>query len=264
MLNNGEVVGKLKTSWDRLLDHGNEPFDISFPPVRGLHPSLTLKATVVHAFDNPDDAQIDSIVEFQIPRDTDAGHAQFAKYVASKTAAHLNDAVQHFQLVLAQCPIGHPDHAAALTNLVWARLKRYIRKDLQDIDSIISLFREALALRPQGHPDHPLSLYYFTEELTWRYSKEHRYIYIHESTQLYCKLLPLCPEARGTYLHSIRVAAGANGVYYVIRQCNSLPIDASGEGIHLRQVMVELCPLGNEHRPKALDKLSWALRTRFQ
>jgi hypothetical protein len=26
MLGNGEVVGKLETSWDMLFDHGDEPF----------------------------------------------------------------------------------------------------------------------------------------------------------------------------------------------------------------------------------------------
>ncbi|KAG1745287.1 hypothetical protein EDB19DRAFT_1906404 [Suillus lakei] len=132
----------------------------------------------------------------------------------------------------------------ALTNLAWVRLKGYTRKDLQDIDSIASLFHEALALRLQDHPDHPLSLYYLTEALTWCYSKEHTSIYIHESAQLYCKLLPFRPAAWGTYLHSI--AAGENGVNYVIRQCSSLPIDASG-GVTF-----------------ALDRLSWALRARFQ
>jgi hypothetical protein len=58
-----------------------------------------------------------SIVECQIARDADAGHAQFAEYVASKVVAHLNDAVQHFQLVLDQFPVDHPDQAAVLTNL---------------------------------------------------------------------------------------------------------------------------------------------------
>ncbi|KAG1873970.1 hypothetical protein F4604DRAFT_1955568 [Suillus subluteus] len=43
MLGSGEVIGKLKIRWDKLLNHGDEPFDISFPPVRGVHPSLTLK-----------------------------------------------------------------------------------------------------------------------------------------------------------------------------------------------------------------------------
>jgi hypothetical protein len=84
-------------------------------------------------------------------------------------------------------------------------LKGFTRKDSQDIDPVTSLFRQALALRPQGHPDHPLSLYHLTEALTWRYIRERTAVYIHESAQLYCKLLSLCPV--GTYLRSI--AAGA-------------------------------------------------------
>ncbi|KAG2109192.1 CHAT domain-containing protein [Suillus cothurnatus] len=201
------------------------------------------------------------MVESEIARETDAGHERFATYVTSKTVSHLNDAIQHFQLVLDQCPVGHPDRAGALTNLAWARLEGYTQNDLQDIDSVTSLFREALALCPQGHPDHPLYLYHLTSALNWRYAKENFIAaYIHESAQLYCKLLPLCPE--GTYLDSI--AAGANGVNYVIRECDKLPIDTSDEGIHIRRVILELCPLGNEHHPKALDKLGWALRSHFE
>ncbi|KAG1853201.1 CHAT domain-containing protein [Suillus subalutaceus] len=257
MLGNGEVVGKLDKSWDELLDHGNEPFDISFPSV---HSSLTLKATVLHDCDYQDSALPDSIVECQIAQDTDAGHERFATYVTSETVSHLNDAAKHFQLVLDQCPVGHPHRAAALTNLAWARLEGYIQNDFQDIDSITSLFREALALRPQGHPDHPLSIYNLLKALIWRYSKENfAVVYIQECAQLSCKLLPLCPE--GTYLGSI--AAGANGVDYVIRSCNNLPIDASDEGIHLRRVVLELCPLGSAHRPKALDNLAQAVEARF-
>ncbi|KAG1774737.1 CHAT domain-containing protein [Suillus placidus] len=262
MLGHGEVVGKFETSWDELLDRGDgdEPFDISFPPVCGIHPSLTLKAAILHPCDNQDSALLDSIVECEIARDTDAGHERFATYVASKTVSHLNDAVQHFQSVLDQCPVGHLDQAAALTNLGWARLQGYIRNDLQDIDFITSLFREALALRPRGHPDHPLSTYHLLKVLIWRYRKERTAIYIQESAQLSCELLPLCPE--GTYLHSI--AAGAHGIDYVICECNNLPTDASNEGIHLRRAVLELCPLGNKYRPIALHKLAQAVEQHFQ
>jgi tetratricopeptide (TPR) repeat protein len=179
--------------------------------------------------------------------------------VTSKTVSHLNDAVKHFKSVLDQCSADHPHRAAALTNLAWARLQGYIRNDFQDIDSITSLFREALALRPQGHPDHPLSIHYLTSALTWRFKKERTAAHIHESAELCCKLLPLCPE--GTFLRSI--AVGANDVDYVIRQCNDLPTDASNEGIHLRRVVLELCPLGNSHRPRALDMLAQAVEARF-
>ncbi|KAG1817707.1 CHAT domain-containing protein [Suillus subaureus] len=178
----------------------------------------------------------------------------------TKTVSHLNDAVKHFQLVLDQCPAGHPDQAAALTNLAWARLEGYIRHVFRDIDSIASLFRIALELRPQGHPDNPLSIYHLLKALIWSYDKKNFTPIIQECAQLSCKLLPLCPE--GTYLHSI--AAGANGVDYVICECNNLPKDASDEGIHLRRVILELCPLGNAYRPKALNKLAQVVEARFQ
>lgn len=59
MLSNGELIGELETTWDELLDHGDEPFDLSFSPVRGICPSLTLKAAVVHSCDNQDSPQLD-------------------------------------------------------------------------------------------------------------------------------------------------------------------------------------------------------------
>ncbi|KAG2363013.1 CHAT domain-containing protein [Suillus spraguei] len=220
-----------------------------------VHPSLTLKAVVVHACDDENSAPSDSFMGCQISRKTGAGNARFTKYITSRTASHLNKAIQHFQLVLDQCPVGHPDRAAALTNLAVARLEGYIRNDLQDIDTTTSLLRKALELRPQGHPDHASSLYNLVTALNWCYNKESTAVCIHESAQLCCKLLPLCPE--GTYLHSIGVDSA---VGYVIR---SLPIDGSDEGIHLRRNMLELCPLGQQHRPSALDKLAWALFIRF-
>jgi CHAT domain-containing protein len=180
--------------------------------------------------------------------------------MTSMTVSRLNAAVEHFQLVLDQCPVSHPDHAAALTNLAWARLIGYVQNDLQDIDATISLFRDALALRPQRHPDRPLSLHNLTIALSWRHDKKSTAADICEAAQLYHELLPLCPE--GTYLHSI--VAGENGVDYVITKCNNLPTDASDEGICLRRVVLELCPVGHQHHPRALDKLSNALESRFK
>ncbi|KAG2353169.1 CHAT domain-containing protein, partial [Suillus spraguei] len=128
-------------------------------------------------------------------------------------------AIQCFQLVLDQCPVGHPHRAAALTNLAWARLQGYTRNYFQDIDSITSLFREALALRPQGHPDHPSAIYHLLKALIWRYRKER--------------------------------------MRYISRNlCNY-------EGVHLRRVVLKLCPLGNEYRPRTLDKLAEAVEARF-
>jgi len=58
--------------------------------------------------------------------------------------SHLNDSVEHFQLVLDQCPVSYPNHVMALTNLAHARLQRYIRTS--NIDSTTFLCRDALAL----------------------------------------------------------------------------------------------------------------------
>ncbi|KAG0704892.1 CHAT domain-containing protein [Suillus ampliporus] len=260
MLGNGEVIGKLETSWDELLRHGNKRFNLSFPPVRGFHPSLRLKAAVTHPCENQDGALFDSVIDCEITRDTDVGHTKVAEYVTSEEVSDLNDAVESFQLVVERCPVGHPDRAAALTNLAWARLQGYIRDDVQDIDFITSLFRDALSLRPRGHPDRPSSLYNLTEALTWRYGKTDTAADIRESVQIYHELLPLCPE--GTYLRSI--AEGEDGVDYVIEGCNNLPTDASDEGIHLRRIVLELCPLGHQHHPSALDELSKALEACFE
>ncbi|KAG0699121.1 CHAT domain-containing protein [Suillus ampliporus] len=260
MVGFGEVVGKLETSWNELLDHGDAPFDLSFPPIADICPSLMMKVAFGGTFGHDDGELFDSIIEYDIARRTDGGHARFADYVASKSVSHLNDAVADFQLVLDQCPVGHPDRAAALANLACARLGGYSLKDFQDIDFITSLFRNALALRPQGHPDHPLSLCNLVfASLIWHcHGTECTAVNIQESAQLCCKLLALCPEA--TYLHSISIDAVVN---HVIHECNNLPIDASDEGIQLRRIVAELCPLGHQYHLIALDELSWALRARF-
>ncbi|KAG1721718.1 hypothetical protein EDB19DRAFT_1917141 [Suillus lakei] len=258
MLGNGEVVGKLETSWDELLHHGDEPFDISFPPVRGVHPSLMLKAAVVHACDNQDDPLLDSIIEHEIARDTDAGHARFSQYVTSGMVSHLNDAVGIFSWFWAtvrptiQTTQLHLPTSRGHASRLYSKASSRYRLNYLPLPG-------SPALRPQGHPDHPSSLYHLTEALTWRYIKKRTAIYIRESAQLYYELLPLCPE--GTYLRSI--AAGANGVDYVICACNNLPTDASDEGIHLRRIVLDICPLGHQHRPRALHELAQAVEARF-
>ncbi|KAG1795499.1 CHAT domain-containing protein [Suillus variegatus] len=258
MFGSGEVVGRLRMPWNELLSHRHQPFDISLPPMRGAHPSLKLKAAIVHACNDQNDALFDSLVDCKIVRETDAGHAQFVKYVRCETVSNLKRAVEHFQSVLDQCPVSHPDHATALTNLAWARLTGYIQNDLEDIDATTSLFRDALALRPQPHPDHPSSLYNLTKALAWRHHKKGTTADLRETAQLYHELLPLCPE--GTYLHSI---AAGNGVDHVISRCNDLPKDASDEGIHLRRVVLELCPLGHRLRHRTLGELARAVEARF-
>ncbi|KAG2108781.1 CHAT domain-containing protein [Suillus cothurnatus] len=244
---------RFQMSWDELLDHGDEPFDLSFPPVCDVCHSLTLKAAAVHDCDDQDNMLSYCLVDSDIARDTDAGHALLAEYISSEAVSHLNDAMQHFQSVLDQCPVGHPDHAAALTNLSYAHLGGYIQNHLQDIDTTTSLFRESLALRLQGHPDHTSSLLNLITALNWHYSKESTAIYIHKSAQLCCKLLPLCPQC--TYFYSISVDGAASTFDETFL--------SSVLAIILRRKALTLCPPGHPHCDTRLNNLAYALKTRY-
>lgn len=261
MLGRGELIGRLEISWEGLLHRGDEPFELSFPPIRSVSPSLTLKITYVTACANDGSRLFESVDDCRIARDTDVGHIRLSEYIGGRGGVHiLDDAMNYFELALDQCPVDHPDHAAALTNLAWARLQGYIRKDLRGIYIATSLLRDALALRPRGHPDRPVSLYYLIEALIWSYSYHATTVDIFKSAQLCYELLPLCSE--DTYFRNMVI--GKNGADYVIRACNNLPIDESDEGIYLRRLVLELCPLGNQHKPSALDKFAKTVKARFQ
>ncbi|KAG2366420.1 CHAT domain-containing protein [Suillus spraguei] len=261
MLGRGELVGKLEMSWERLLNRGAKPFDLSFSPIRGVCPSLTLKVASAITCANDASELSDSIDDCRIARDTDTGHMRLSEYMRCRSEVRiLDDAMNYFESVLDQCPVDHPDHAAALTNLAWARLQGYIHKDLRGIYIATSLLCDALTLRPRGHPDRPVSLYYLTEALIWRYSYHATTVDIFKSAQLCYELLPLCSE--DTYLRNMVI--GKNVVDYVMRACNSLPIDTSDEGIYLRRLILELCRLGNQINTSALEKLAKTVKTRFQ
>ncbi|KAG1848644.1 hypothetical protein C8R48DRAFT_813337, partial [Suillus tomentosus] len=85
MLGGGEVIGELQILWDELLDHGDEPFDIPFPPVFGVKPSLKLKAAIVHACDDQDDALFDTarLLEIQMRATHNLPHIWFWTSVRS-------------------------------------------------------------------------------------------------------------------------------------------------------------------------------------
>ncbi|KAG2139831.1 CHAT domain-containing protein [Suillus bovinus] len=254
ILGGGEVIGKLKRSWDELLDHGDEPFDIPFPRVRGVRPSLTLKAAVVHACDDQDDALFDSLIDCEIARHTDAGHAQFAKYVASKTVSRLNNAVQHFQLVLDKCPVSHPDHATALTNLAWVRLEGYIRDDLQDTS--IQLRREAMSLCSE---ERDIYLNNLAASLELRFEHQGNPNDLDEAISLHEEALRLCPVG-----HTSRdTSLGNLGGVLVDRFAKRGHIEDINLAISLIREVLTLRPPGHPTRDTTLNNLATAFITRY-
>ncbi|KAG2125128.1 hypothetical protein DEU56DRAFT_962919 [Suillus clintonianus] len=56
----------------------SHPIKLSFPPIRGVNPSLKLNAAVVHICDNQDGALIDSLADCEIAQKTDVGHNIFS------------------------------------------------------------------------------------------------------------------------------------------------------------------------------------------
>ncbi|KAG2135374.1 uncharacterized protein EDB93DRAFT_826087 [Suillus bovinus] len=90
MLCSGEVIGKLETSWNELLDHSGELFDLSF----------TLKVAVAYPCNNRNGALSYSLLDYEIARDTDACHAQFATYMTNENISHPIHAMQHLRSVL--------------------------------------------------------------------------------------------------------------------------------------------------------------------
>ncbi|KAG2131924.1 CHAT domain-containing protein [Suillus cothurnatus] len=176
-----------------------------------------------------------------------------------KRVSHLNAAVQHFQLVLDQCPVSHPDRATALTNLAWARLQGFIRNDLEDIDVTTSLFRDALALRPEHHLDYSSSLFNLTEALTWRYSKKGTTADIREAAHLYLvvEICPLGHQLRHDALYWLAEVVEAR-----FKQCGS--IDDIDEAIQLHREAVSLCPEGHADYDTYLNNLALSLVSRFR
>ncbi|KAG2073862.1 hypothetical protein BDR04DRAFT_1049358 [Suillus decipiens] len=175
----------------------------------------------------------------------------------------LDDAMSYFELVLDQCPVDHPDHAAALTNLAWARLQGYIHKDLRGVYIATSLLCDALTLRPRGHPDRPVSLYYLTEALIWRYSYHATTVDIFKSAQLCIYLRRLILELcrLGNQNNTSPLDKLAKTVKTRFQKCDNF--EDIDQNIQLCREVVSMCPEGHPNRVTYLINLAMSLHRRF-
>ncbi|KAG1725512.1 hypothetical protein EDB19DRAFT_1947052 [Suillus lakei] len=187
MLGRGELVGTFKTTFEQLLAQDGR--SLSLLAVDNQRISLKLKAR------RSKTTRIDN-------------HAAGGTEQKGNLSNDLDNSIRGFQAVLDQCPPGHPDRAAALSNLAHAVLYGYTKNIRTDIDHAISLFRSALDLRPPGHPDHLLSNIDLCQAFQHRYSHEQGHADLREAIDLSHYLLPLCVE--GSYLHG--VALGINNI----------------------------------------------------
>ena len=90
---------------------------------------------------------------------TNEGQSALLRYKKYGEKRDLERSIEQFECALDICPLDHPCHAAALSNLAKAK---FICCQVDDIDPTfgapLTLFRGALGVRPVGHPDRPSTL----------------------------------------------------------------------------------------------------------
>ncbi|KAG1731286.1 hypothetical protein EDB19DRAFT_1831768 [Suillus lakei] len=205
MLGRGELVGTFETTFEQLLAQDGR--SLSLLAVDNQRISLKLKAQRSKTT-RIDNHAAGGTEQSEIGHSTDAARDAYLLFRRSNLSNDLDNSIRGFQAVLDQCPPGHPDRAAALSNLAHAVLYGYTKNIRTDIDHAISLFRSALDLRPPGHPDHLLSNIDLCQAFQHRYSHEQGHADLREAIDLSHYLLPLCVE--GSYLHG--VALGINNI----------------------------------------------------
>ncbi|KAG2066888.1 hypothetical protein BDR04DRAFT_1120822 [Suillus decipiens] len=243
-LGKGEVIGKLEPSWDAPLAYGN----IAFPPVCGARPCLTLKATVLHPCDNQDSALLESIAEYEIARETDAGHERFATYVTSgNMVSYLNDAIQHFPWHL---PSWHRRRGK------WHRLYDPLMQQSQcgstdDLDECIQYCREAVSLCSEGDLERDDYLNNLALSFWCRFNHQGNY-YVNNAISLYEEALHRRPVG---HKHP-------NALSTRFRQHRD--VNDISRAISLHREAPTLCPPGSPYRDNTVNNLSFALKDKYE
>ncbi|KAG1722265.1 hypothetical protein EDB19DRAFT_2044096 [Suillus lakei] len=91
-VSDGKLIGKLEMSCDELLDHGDQPFVLSFPPVRGINTFFTLEFYILVTISSSLNPRLH---DTQMPTMHDSPNTS-----QPRPSLDLNDALQHFQLHL--------------------------------------------------------------------------------------------------------------------------------------------------------------------
>ncbi|KAG1764549.1 hypothetical protein EDD22DRAFT_951634 [Suillus occidentalis] len=229
MLGRGELVGTFETTLEQLLRNDGQP--ISLSAADNQRASLELKARRSKNRQVADHAA-GSTEQSAIGRSTDEARDAYTLFGRSNLPSDLNHSIDVFQSVLEQCPVNHPDRAAALSNLAHAVLCGNTKNIRTDIDHAISLFRSALDLRPLEHPDHLLSNLDLCQALRNRHLHQKGHTDLREAMDISLYVLPLCVE--GSYLR--RVALDTNSILHD----NQISSSQYGECHHDQRSVAEI------------------------
>ena len=104
---------------------------------------------------------------------TDEGHSALSRHRKKGEILDIERSIVAFQHVLDNCPLDHPYHAVAQSNLAMAQFTR-CQADVSDtsLDVPISLYHEVLAARPTSHPDRPSTLIQLARVHTLRFERK--------------------------------------------------------------------------------------------
>lgn len=223
-LGRGELVGTFETTFEQLL--GNDGQSILLSAVDNQRILVRRSKSTQVA-----DHVAGSTEQSAIGRDTDAARDAYILFGKSNIPSDLNNSIHGFQSVLDHCPLGHPDRAAALSNLAHAILCGNAKNIQTDVDHAISLFRSALDLRHSEHPDHLLSNLDLCKALQYRYLHQKGQADLYEAIGLSLYVLPLCVQ--GSYLH--RVALDTNNALHA----QQILLSQDGEWHHDQRSVVQ-------------------------
>ncbi|KAG6376711.1 hypothetical protein JVT61DRAFT_1728 [Boletus reticuloceps] len=170
MLGTGEHLRKLTITVDQLLDRSAKHISFSLFPKNGdiVSPCSSILVTVKQRNGDSSDSSASRVVGpvcsttetlNELEDTTNHGHSALSRYRKHGKKRDLEHSVAEFERALNNCPVDHPCHAAAQSNLAMAKLILYQVKDtIGSLEIPIRLCRDALAARPVGHTDRPSTL----------------------------------------------------------------------------------------------------------
>ncbi|KAG2128993.1 hypothetical protein DEU56DRAFT_915312 [Suillus clintonianus] len=240
------------------------PTELPFPSACGIHPTtLALKAAVIRACDIQNSALLDSLIDCEIARNTDANHERLFSFIPLPVLS-IDIITSRFREALALRPRGQPDHTLSLYHYIFALNWRYNEEPaagtyLRSIDvdgandyvinnlpidasdECVHLRRNVHELCPLDHQRLPIAL----NKLLHSFFTRFRPVSLSEGHPDY-----------GNYLNDLTVSLRS----HFDHQGKSHDLD---EVVSMHEEALRLYPVGHKIRDSSLHNLVGALRTRL-
>ncbi|KAG1732626.1 CHAT domain-containing protein [Suillus paluster] len=254
MLGPGELLRTFEISVGELLDRSAKSHPIVFQPKAGevISSCTSLFMTVEQRRSDDNDATVLRPVTTLMTSDmntlalkTDAGHRLLARYRRTQNSRDLEQSIKHFERASDLCPVDHPCHPAALSNLATAKfISCQANGTHLDLDIPISLFQDALDLRPTGHPDRPFTQLHLAIALLSRFAKRGSQTDADMAEELLIEVLDVC-YANSHVFRAALLAIETSALH----QAGSIDVDNTGQ----EQLAESMLPWSPDELGQRLD-----------